>query len=58
MQATMTVREAASRLGCTLKYVYDLVYGRKLKSEKSGRRWLISIEAVEAWIAARGGNGE
>ena len=49
MRETISVREAATRLGCTLKYVYDLLYEGKLRSEKAGRRWRISVSAVDAW---------
>jgi excisionase family DNA binding protein len=49
MKQTMSIREAAQRLGCTLKYVYDLVYAGRLDAEKGGRCWQISVSAVESW---------
>jgi len=49
-----TVREAAIRLGCTLKYIYDLTYAGKLKAEKIGGRWSISRSSVEARLKQRG----
>ena len=49
MKETIGVRETAGRLGCTLKYVYDLLYEGKLRSAKTGRRWRISSAAVDAW---------
>jgi excisionase family DNA binding protein len=53
MKQMLTVREAAGKLGCTLKYVYDLVYAGKLPSKKAGRQWRIPSLAVENWLKAR-----
>jgi excisionase family DNA binding protein len=53
MKQTLSVREAAGKLGCTLKYVYDLLYARKLPSQKVGRQWRISGSAVESWLKNR-----
>ncbi len=53
MKQTLSVREVAGKLGCTLKYVYDLLYARKLSSEKVGRQWRISASAVESWLKNR-----
>jgi excisionase family DNA binding protein len=55
MKATMGVRQAALKLGCTLKYVYDLIYAGKLPSEKSGREWRIPATAVEGRRKSREG---
>jgi excisionase family DNA binding protein len=54
MKPTISVRETAARLGCTLKYVYDLLYAGRLKSEKVGRQWRISVLSVEDWQKKRG----
>ena len=53
MKQALSVREAAGRLGCTLKYVYDLLYASKLQSEKNGRQWRISATAIEAYLKNR-----
>jgi excisionase family DNA binding protein len=53
VKQSISVREAAAKLGCTLKYVYDLLYAGKLLSEKSGRQWRISGAAVEAHLKNR-----
>jgi len=50
---TVTVRDAARRMSCTLKYVYDLVYAGKLQARKSGREWRIPLAAVEARMQQR-----
>ncbi len=44
----------ARRLGCTLKYVYDLVYSGRLPAQKICGLWQISAEAVEAHLKRRG----
>ena len=51
---TLSVREAAQRLGCTLKYIYDLLYSRRLAARKAGRACRISAKAVEARLKQRG----
>ncbi len=58
MAATKTigVRTAAQRMGCTLKYIYDLLYSGGLRGRKVGRRWRISAEAVEARLKTRKAN--
>jgi excisionase family DNA binding protein len=50
----LSVREAAQRLGCTLKYVYDLLYSGRLPAQKSGQQWRIPVAAVEARLRQRG----
>jgi excisionase family DNA binding protein len=52
---TLSVREAAKQLGCTLKYVYDLLYSGRLMGEKVGRQWRISAEALRAKMHRRAG---
>ena len=47
-QKFLTVPEAARRLGCSLKFVYDLVYAGKLGAEKVEGRWRIPLAAIEA----------
>lgn len=53
MKNTMTVREAAQKMGCTLKYVYDLLYAGKLPSHKEGRQWRVLASAVETRLKNR-----
>jgi excisionase family DNA binding protein len=54
-QKTLSVREAAKQLGCTLKYVYDLLYSGRLAGEKVGRQWRIPAGALRARGAAVSG---
>jgi excisionase family DNA binding protein len=54
-QKTFSVREAARRLGCTLKYVYDLLYSGRIAGEKVGRQWRIPAEALRAKMQQRAG---
>lgn len=50
-----TVRQAALRLGYSLKFVYDLLYaGRFRGARKIRRTWRIPARAVEARLRARG----
>jgi len=53
-QKVLSVREAARRLGCTLKYVYDLLYSGRLPARKRGQQWRIPSQAVEARLKQRG----
>lgn len=47
MKNTLSVREVARRLGCTLKYVYDLLYAGKLVgAQKCGKVWQIPNSAL------------
>ena len=51
---TLSVREAAQRLRCTRKFVFDLLYENRLTgARKVGREWQIPAEAVQARIEAR-----
>jgi excisionase family DNA binding protein len=50
---TVSVREAAKRLGVSIKFVYDLVWAGKLPAEKSGKKWRIAVGAVDARLRAR-----
>jgi excisionase family DNA binding protein len=51
---TVGVKEAARRLNFTTKYVYDLVYGGKLRAKKVRRQWQIPLTAVEARLRQAG----
>lgn len=52
-QTTLSVTETAKLLGCTTKYVYDLLRLGALDASKSDRKWSISKSAVHARIAKR-----
>ena len=53
-EQTIDVREAARRLGVSLKNIYDLVWSGRLKADKVDGKWLISAPAVEARLKQRG----
>ena len=47
-QGRLTVRDAAQQLGCTTKYVFDLLYSRRFDgAQKLDGRWSIPRAAVE-----------
>lgn len=51
---SLSVRETASRLGHTQKYVRDLLYEGRLKgAKKVGRQWAIPAATVEGRIRDR-----
>jgi len=50
---TLGVRQTANRLGCTIKYVYDLLYAGRLPGRKQNGKWRIPIRAVEMRLRAR-----
>jgi excisionase family DNA binding protein len=52
-QETIGVREAAQRLGFTMKYLYDLIYTGRLEAKKVGRSWRIPAQTVEARLKQR-----
>ena len=49
-----SVPATARKLGCTLRYVYDLVYAGRLKAEKVAGRWQIPLAEIEARLQKRG----
>jgi excisionase family DNA binding protein len=49
----LSVPSAARKLGCTLRYVYDLLYAGRLKAEKVDGRWKIPVAEVEARLRRR-----
>lgn len=54
MQKKVSVRTAAQMLGCTRKYLFDLLYESRLPgAHKNGRLWEIPVQAVEAYRKAR-----
>ena len=44
----LTIAEAARRLGCGLKWVYDLVKAGQLQAGKHDGLWWVSAGSVEA----------
>jgi len=50
----LSVPAAARRLGCTLRWVYDMVYAGRLKAEKVAGRWRIPVAEIEARLKQRG----
>jgi excisionase family DNA binding protein len=53
MKKVLTVAQASRRFGTTLDAVYRLIYAGKLPAQKSGRRWLLPEEAIEARLKAK-----
>ena len=53
-QTFYSVRQAASLLGCTIKYVRDLLYEGRLDAEKLDRTWRIDPKSLEAFRQKRG----
>lgn len=50
----LSVAEAARQLGCTLKYVYDLLYSGRIMARKKHGRWCIPTSEIEARLKKRG----
>jgi excisionase family DNA binding protein len=50
---SVTVREAARRLGCGLKRIYDLVWSGQLEAQKVNKQWRIPVKAIEERIKGR-----
>ena len=56
MRKFLTVRSAARRYGCTVKYVYDLLWGGHLSgARKVGGVWRIPKPVLQAKVRARRG---
>jgi excisionase family DNA binding protein len=53
-QKFLTVPEAARRLNCTTKYIYDMCYSGRLGAEKVAGRWRIPLAKIEARLKQRG----
>jgi len=53
--STLTVRQAALKLRCSLKFVYDLLYAGRLRgATKVDRTWRIPARAIEERLKLRG----
>lgn len=50
---TLTAKEVAERLGYTAQHVRRLLREGQLKGRKVGRDWVVSREAVEAFVVQR-----
>ena len=50
----LSVREAAVKLGVTLRWVYDMLYSGRLKAEQHVGRWRIPRSEIEARLKRRG----
>lgn len=50
---TMSIPEAARRLGVTLKYVYDLVQAERISAAKVNRKWRIDAAELEEFAKRR-----
>jgi excisionase family DNA binding protein len=48
-----SVKEAANLLGCTLKYIYDLLYMGRLQADKQGRTWRIRVSSLDTLVKQR-----
>ena len=44
----ISVTEAARRLDCSLKWIYDLLRQGRLKAEKLGNLWRIDARSLES----------
>lgn len=50
----ISIKEAARRLGVSIRFVRDLVWAGQLAGEKVNKVWRIPASAVEARIKRRG----
>ena len=50
---TVSIRDAARRLGVSIRFIRNLVWSGQLQAEKVGKIWQVSSEAVEARRKAR-----
>ena len=50
----LSVPKAARELGCTLRWVYDMVYAGRLKANKVAGRWQIARTEIETLLKRRG----
>lgn len=57
-QLAVSIPEAARRLGLSIRTVAMLVSRRELASRKVGRRRIIPVAALEAFLRAPRGNGD
>lgn len=53
-EKVLSVSKAARELGCTLRWVYDMVYAGRLKANKVAGRWQIAKAEIEALLERRG----
>lgn len=51
---TVSVGEAAKMLGVSKGFLYPLILSGQVPSLKLGRRRLVSVEALRAWVASHG----
>jgi excisionase family DNA binding protein len=49
----LTPREAATRLGIGLQFIYQLLWSGKLPGKKTGKTWRIPTDAVDARLKGR-----
>jgi excisionase family DNA binding protein len=57
-QLAVSIPEAARRLGLSIRTVAMLVSRRELASRKVGRRRIIPVAALEAFVKDPRGNGD
>ena len=57
-QLAVSIPEAARRLGLSIRTIATLVSRRELASRKVGRRRIIPVAALEAFLSAPRGNGD
>jgi excisionase family DNA binding protein len=52
-EGSISISQAARRLGVALPYVYQLVWAGKLDARKVDGQWQVSEKAVESRLKAR-----
>ena len=55
--ATVSVREAAARLGCSTQYAGRLLADGRIAGEREGRTWRVDAQSLEDFIARRESTG-
>lgn len=54
MKGDLSVRESAVEMGCSTKWIYDLLYARRIPgARKLGKSWRIPRQAIQARKAVR-----
>ena len=53
MDEAVSIRDAARRLGVSIRFVYDLVWSGKLPAQKVDKMWRIPASAIDARLKRR-----
>jgi excisionase family DNA binding protein len=50
MDEIFTVEQAAEKLKCSIRHIYDMIHEKQIRAKKCGKNWIIKAEWINEYL--------